>query len=86
MKMIRTIPAAVSYYKENDPDTHISEYIIRRLIQQGKIPAVKNGRSFLVAIESIDEFFAGVNLSKQAYEEHKKDKPSRRCPSFTPII
>ena len=56
MLTMRAPRTAAEYYKQQDPNTAITEAFIRRLINNGDIPVVKNGVKQLVSIESIDEY------------------------------
>ena len=85
MERVRTIKSVVDYYKEHDPETGISEYLLRTLIQKGRIPARKNGRKYFVTLEAVEAYFKGINLSKQAYAEHKEQAGNKKR-NFTPIV
>lgn len=64
----RTIGAAAQYFRNEDPDTAISAYAIRRGILAGRIPHVKNGGKYLVSIEVLERFFAGEIASAPQVE------------------
>lgn len=52
--LTRSPRAAAAYYKARDPDTMITETLIRRLMDTGEIPYFKNGVKRVTSIEAID--------------------------------
>lgn len=56
MLTLRHPRSAAQYFKEQDPNTAISESYIRRLIRSGDIPVTRNGSKLLVSIESIEQY------------------------------
>lgn len=54
--LLRAPRAAAEYFKSQDPNTAITEAFIRRLINNGEIPVIKNGVKQLVSIESINQY------------------------------
>ena len=59
MCRVRTIKDVVAYFKETDPETEVSEYIIRKMITEGMIPAVRVGSKFYVNLDLVIELFSG---------------------------
>ena len=57
MLTMRCARTAAQYYRERDPHSAISETYIRRLIDNGDVPSVKNGCKKLTAIEWLDAYF-----------------------------
>ena len=58
MLTMRAPRACAQYFKNRDPDTAINESYIRRLISNGDIPYIRNGKKILVSVESIDAYIA----------------------------
>jgi len=55
MKM-RTIEQAAAYVRALDPDTALTKTAIRRLVVTGKLPSVRVGQKYLVALENLDAY------------------------------
>ena len=60
--ILRTISKALDYIKQFDPDTDITEYMIRKLAQQEKISQVRTGIKTLVDVESILKYLNGEEI------------------------
>lgn len=58
MLTMRAPRACAEYFKNRDPDTAINESYIRRLISNGDIPYIRNGKKILVSVESIDAYLS----------------------------
>lgn len=57
MPRVRTVPKAVAEIQRNDPDTFITEAIMRRWIKDGYVKVIPGCRSYqLVDLDQIDEF------------------------------
>ena len=56
MLRIRAARAIAEYYKAKDPDTMVSETLIRRLMDGGDLPVFKNGNKKLTSIEAVDAY------------------------------
>ena len=54
MLRIRAARAIAEHYKKIDPETMISETLIRRLMDAGELPIFKNGCKKLTSIEAVD--------------------------------
>jgi hypothetical protein len=59
---LRTIDAAARHFRELDPGTAITAYLIRRGVKNGTIPHVKAGTKYLVSLDTLEAFFAGQFL------------------------
>lgn len=51
MARIRTINQAYNLIKFDDPETAITEHLIRKFIIEGKIPAFKTGAKYLIDVD-----------------------------------
>ncbi len=56
MQRLRAARAIAEHYKALDPETMISEFMIRRLMDEGKLPIIKNGTKKLTSLEAVDEY------------------------------
>lgn len=57
---LRTIAKAYQLIKEQDPETDISKYLIRKLAEQKKISLTRTGNKVLVDVDSIMDYLKGV--------------------------
>lgn len=55
----RTIKQAAEWFKEQDPNTCLSETAIRALVRSGKVPCGMVGKKYLVTIEALEEYLSG---------------------------
>jgi len=53
---IRTARKAAQYFREHDPESNITEYMIRQLMDSGELPVIQNGYKRLTSIEAIEEY------------------------------
>ena len=53
---MRTVKELVSRVKELDPQTHITESAVRRLIKCGELPHISIGRKVLISVEVFDRY------------------------------
>lgn len=53
MRRLRTINEAVRFLKEQDPDTSLTPYFIRRMIVDGQVPTVMAGKKYLVDLDAL---------------------------------
>ena len=60
---MRTLPKAVDVVKEYDPDTSFTLTALRRLIREGKVPAVDAGVKKLVNVDLLLEYLAAPPTS-----------------------
>lgn len=58
MQRIRAARAISDYYKSIDPDTCVSESMIRRLMDSGDLPTFRNGTKRLTSIEAVEEYLS----------------------------
>ena len=67
MCRMRTIKDTARYFREMDPDTEITENALRRMINEGTIPAVKTGVKYLVNLDTVLAIF-GASPNKEENE------------------
>ena len=56
--IVRSIPKAVEYIRQRDPDSCISICVLRRWVKEKKVPSVKTGKNFLVNMDDLEKFLA----------------------------
>lgn len=55
MKRIRTIDKAYEEIKAKDPETAITRYLVRAMVNQGIVPSIKTGNKKLVDVDVLEE-------------------------------
>lgn len=55
---LRTVRATAEYFRQEDPETPVNEYMLRRLIKQKKITVVHAGNKVLI---NLDKFIDYLN-------------------------
>lgn len=78
---LRTISRAYEHLKEQDPETDITEPLLRRLVSEGEIPCVYQGKKALVNIDTLVDKIAEW-VTRQAEQgavpaERKRKSTSR---------
>ena len=63
MCRMRSIRETAKYFREMDPDTEITEYTLRQMINEGTIPAVKTGIKYLVNLDAVLDLFGSPSAS-----------------------
>ena len=66
MMRMRTIPEAAKYFKNADPETCITVFRLRQLVNSGAIPSTKAGKKYMVSLEEIEGFFGGTTSPQPA--------------------
>lgn len=56
---MRTIDQTAAWLRENDPDSALTKTALRRLVVTRKIPSVRVGQKYLVALETVEDFLRG---------------------------
>lgn len=59
MQRIRTLREAAAIYKSEDPDTKLTYGVLYRMKVAGKLPHRKIGRTTLIDVDSVKEYFKG---------------------------
>jgi len=59
----RTIGKALKELQKIDPETSISEFVIRKLAKEQKISQVKSGNKTMVDVDSLIAFLNGENTT-----------------------
>jgi len=55
----RTIREAAIYFRENDPQTCLTEAAIRTLLRTGAVPSIRVGKKYLVTLEALESYLMG---------------------------
>lgn len=56
MERLRTIEQVIEYIKEQDPESALTEWALRQLVQDGTIPSLAVGKKRLVSLDSVEKF------------------------------
>lgn len=62
MQKIRTIRKAAAEIKKEDPDTAITEYFIRQLVNTGEIPSMKAKSKSMINMQDLYDYIGGCNV------------------------
>ena len=68
MQRIRSIDKAYDEIKAKDPETAISRYLIRAMVNQELVPSIKNGNKKLVDVDVLEECIKEMTTRKEAME------------------
>ena len=60
MPKMRTIDQAAAWLQENNPGTAFTKTALRRLVVSGKLPSVRVGTKYLVNLETLSRYLAGL--------------------------
>ena len=55
----RTIREAAAWFREQDPETSLTETAIRTLLRTGQVPCIRVGKKYLVTLEALESYLAG---------------------------
>lgn len=53
---IRAARAIAEHFKKEDPESMVSEYLIRNLMDAGELPVFRNGSKKLTSIEAVEAY------------------------------
>ena len=56
---MRTLPEAIKVIREEDPESALTLWALRRMVKQGKIPFVEMGTKRLIDVDRLPEYLAG---------------------------
>lgn len=68
MQRIRSIDKAYDEIKAKDPETAISRYLVRAMVNQGLVPSIKNGNKKLVDVDVLEECIKEMTTRREAIE------------------
>lgn len=54
MARMRTLSETMDYIRQQDPETCITLYALRRKVKSGEIPAWRSGNKYLIDIDSLE--------------------------------
>lgn len=69
---MRTIHKAIEELKNEDPDTALTEYALKRLVVSGEIPCVKAGSKRLVNMDIVRRYLNDTYAAQRGAEQHFK--------------
>lgn len=58
----RTIPKAVKYFHEIDPESAVTEYGIRKAIEERRIQFSRVGRRYYLTVRAIENLYEGEKI------------------------
>ena len=61
MARIRTIQSTLNLIKLQDPETAVTEYMLRQMIISGDIPSFQSGSKYLVDVDVVLKILYGDN-------------------------
>lgn len=62
---VRTIAGAAAHFRADDPHTAVTQHAIRKAVITKAVPSVRVGSKYLVAIEALEQYFAGNSTSTE---------------------
>ncbi len=62
---MRTIKQCLEYFKKEDPDSSISEYYLRILVKQNKVPVFYAGRKQLINLDKLIDYLNSEPLEEE---------------------
>ncbi len=70
----RTIKEAATYFRENDPQTCLTETAIRTLLRTGKVPCARVGKKYLVTIEALENYLcSNIDCNERPHSRSKRE-------------
>lgn len=70
---MRTVQQVVTYFKEQDPNTTVNEYLLRTMIKTGRLAVVRAGNKSLINLDKLIEQLNGFGIQEQEEQQPKKD-------------
>ena len=56
MQTLRTAKAAAEILRERDPNTTMTEYAIRNLMDSGELPFIQVGHKKIISLEALEQY------------------------------
>ena len=75
MVRTRTIREAAIYFREEDPQTCLTETAIRTLLRTGAVPCIRVGKKYLVTVEALEAYLKGEAIHQE--QGGRQSKPAR---------
>lgn len=69
---MRTVGQTVKYFKDNDPETVVGEYLLRKMIKTGELPVVMAGNKALINLDNLIEYFNSKCMPKEQHDEQEE--------------
>lgn len=64
MLRLRTIEQAAAELKQDDPNTAITTYAIRRMTLDGDIPSIKRGNKYIINMDALLAYLNGETIKE----------------------
>lgn len=62
---MRTVRQCADFFKEQDSDSCIGEWCIRKLVKEGKIPVCYSGKKALINLDKLIDYFATGTMDQE---------------------
>ena len=72
MLHMRTIDQVMAHVKAADPETALTKTALRRMVVSGRIPSVRVGPKYLIALENLDAYLRAAESGAEP------ESPERR--------
>lgn len=69
---MRTVKACVEYFKQQDPETSLTEYYLNGLAKQGKIPVFYAGRKRLINLDKLIHYLNNKEVEIEPIKNYGK--------------
>ena len=56
MERLRTIKETISELRATDPGCQLTEWALRQLVKEEKIPVIRAGRKSLLSVEAVERY------------------------------
>jgi len=66
---MRTVRQCYEYFKAEDPESAISEFYLRGLVRQNKVPVFMAGRKQLVNLDKLIDYLNGAEPQEEMNKE-----------------
>ena len=81
MPRMRSIPEAARYLKSLDPDTCMTVFRLRQMVNGGEIKSVKAGKKFLINLDELESYLA----SPKPHTAEPEATPQEHTPGIRPV-
>ncbi|WP_455717647.1 helix-turn-helix domain-containing protein [Anaerosporobacter sp.] len=73
---MRTVGQTVKYFKDNDPETVVGEYLLRKMIKTGELPVVMAGNKALINLDNLIGYFNSKCIPNDSIDMQAESKYS----------
>lgn len=68
---MRTVRQCYEYFKEEDPESAISEFYLRGLVKQNKVPVFMAGRKQLVNLDKLIDYLNSEGSEQKLHNQYE---------------